>query len=312
MNLSTVAQLKNLEVASMVVVDDKTLHALQQVLLLILDDITSFCEEEGICYVLGGGSVLGAIRHEGFIPWDDDIDINMPRADYDRFIELFPQRFGNKYSIQAPELTPNVGTSISRVRLRGTTLRMHDDCAVEECGIFIDIFPIENTYNNPLLRKAHGLACMAGGLMYSCRRFWRDRAFYERFGKGNRGFLRTVRTKAALGLPLSVLSMSRWTRIVVGLYTLCKDQRSTYVTVPSGRNHFFGELYPRDAIARTRFAPFEGRKVRVPQDAEAYLTNMYGDWHRVPPPEERERHAYLELDLGEYALQGDSDQKQMC
>lgn len=303
MNLSTVGQFKNMSVSSMVLVDDQTLRHLQAILLVILDDITSFCEERGINYALGGGSVLGAVRHGGFIPWDDDIDINMPRADYNRFIELFPQEFGNKYTIQAPELTPEVGTSISRVRLRGTTLRMHDDCNLADCGIFIDIFPIENTYDNPVVRKLHGCASMAAGLLYSCRRFARDRRFYEQFGKGNNEFLRTIRTKALIGTPFRMLSMETCTRIILAIYSHCKNNRSTYVVVPSGRKHFFGEVYRREELVDTRFASFEGREVRVPAKAEEYLQNMYGNWQHIPSPDERERHAYLELDFGPYALE---------
>jgi lipopolysaccharide cholinephosphotransferase len=180
---------------------------------------------------------------------------------------------------------------------------MHDDGDLADCGIFIDIFPIENTYDNPFARKLHGYASMAAGLLYSCRRFARDRAFYERFGRGDKGFLRTIRAKALIGVPLCAWSMETWTRIILDIYSRCKDADSTFVVVPSGRKHFFGELYRRDDLVRTRFASFEGRKVRIPVHAEQYLNNMYGDWQRIPAPEEREHHAYLELDFGPYALE---------
>lgn len=309
MHLSTVNQMKTIVSPSMVMIDDETLHNLQAILLTILDDITSFCEEEGISYVLSGGSALGAVRHQGFIPWDDDIDIDMPRADYDRFITTFPSRFAHKYVVQAPELTPEVGTAIARVRLRDTVMRMHDDCGMKDCGIFIDVFPIENVYNNPLARRLHGFACMATGLLYSCRRFWRDRAFYEDFAAQNDEFKRTVRMKALLGIPTAVLPMEVWSSIVTRVYSFCKDDHSELVGVPAGRGHYWGEMCRRDVFAESRDATFEGRTVKIPKQAEAYLSSYYGDWQRIPTPEEREHHAYLELDLGPYALEATDAKK---
>ena len=303
MELSTVNQMKTIVSSSMVMIDDATLHQLQAILLTILDDIVTFCDEEGIGYVLSGGSALGAVRHQGFIPWDDDIDIDMPRADYDRFIATFPQRFANKYSVQAPELTPGVGTAIARVRLRDTVMRMHDDCNLEECGIFIDIFPIENIFDNPVARTVHGFACMATGFLYSCRRFWRDRAFYLDFGKDNPDFARVVRAKALLGIPTAVMSVERWSKLVTTVYSWCKDDNSKMVGVPAGRWHYYGELCLRDTFAKSRDTEFEGRTVKIPAKAEEYLAQCYGDWQRIPEPEEREHHAYLELDFGPYALE---------
>ena len=302
MHLSTVNQMKTVVSPSMVMIDDETLHKLQAILLTILDDITSFCEEEGIAYVLSGGSALGAVRHEGFIPWDDDIDIDMPRPDYDRFIATFPQRFASKYTVQAPELTPGVGTAIARVRLRDTVMRMHDDCGQDECGIFIDVFPIENVFENPVARKLHGFACLATGFLYSCRRFWRDRKFYLDFAASNADFARVVRTKALLGIPTAIISVERWSKIITHVYSLCRNNESTLVAVPAGRGHYWGEMGRRDVFAQSRDASFEGRIVKIPRKAEEYLSYYYGDWQRIPAPEEREHHAYLELDMGPYAL----------
>ncbi len=303
MNLSTFRQLKERPSHSMVVPDDQTLEQVKRIMLGIFDDIRTFCEEQGISYVLSGGSALGAIRHGGFIPWDDDMDVNMPRADYDRFVELFPQKFEDKYLLQSPELTPQAGIAVSRVRLRGTTMRMHDDCAMDDCGIFVDIFPIENTYNNPVGRNLHGFACMATGFLYSCRRFFRDRQFYLELSEQNPSLRRVVLVKSAIGAPTAVLSMERWSKIVRDVYACCKNDQSTYVAVPAGIAHFYGELCRRDQFCDTRKAEFEGRTVCVPKDAEGYLEMHYGDWHRIPAPEERERHAYLDLDLGPYALE---------
>ena len=85
---------KNLKSGDLVTVDDEMLKKIQNVLLGILDDIITVCEKYKIPYTLGGGSVLGAVRHQGFIPWDDDIDVNFSRRDYERFIPAFRKEFG--------------------------------------------------------------------------------------------------------------------------------------------------------------------------------------------------------------------------
>lgn len=303
MHLSTVNTMKTVSSSAATTVDDKTIAQIQRVLLVILDDILAVCDDEQIDYVLSGGSCLGAIRHRGFIPWDDDMDIDMPRESYDRFMRAFTQRFADKYFVQSPELTPEVGIGTARVRLLGTTMRMHDDCGlpIEDSGVFIDIFPIENVPNNSVVRRLHGFACMGMGLLYSCRRFWRDRAFYSSFAKDDPTFKKTVLIKAALGLPLSIASMAWWSNAIVHVYTLCKNDKSDYVNVPFGRGHYYGELFPRKDFAASQDALFEGRHVKVPYGTEAYLNKHYGDWHRIPTPEEREHHAYIALDLGSYA-----------
>ncbi len=308
-SLSTVNQLKNLNTSSMVVPNDAELRQMQLVILSVLDDVVSFCEQNNIRYSLGGGSALGAVRHQGFIPWDDDVDLDMPRADYNRFVALFPQQFAEKYSVRCPELTPQDGLSMLRVRLKGTKARMHEDYNNDDCGVFVDIFPIENTYNSAFRRWLQGMSCMAVGLFHSCRRFYRDKDFYLDFAKENKEFCKSVKLKAAIGMLLSFKSMESWTKTLVRTYSQCKDDNSEYVSVPAGRGHFFDELYRRADFVETRKIAFEGRQLDVPKDAEGYLTHHYGDYMTLPSKQEQEHHAYLELDLGSYASeQGVSEQ----
>lgn len=302
-SLSTVNQLKNLNTSAMVIPDDDELRQVQLVILSVLDDVVSFCEQNNIRYSLGGGSALGAVRHQGFIPWDDDVDLDMPRADYNRFVKLFPQQFAEKYSVRCPELTPQDGLAMLRVRLKGTKARMHEDYANDDCGVFVDVFVIENAYNSPIRRWCQGMSCMMVGLFHSCRRFYRDKDFYLDFAKEDKQFCKAVRIKALIGKLLSFKSMESWTKTLVRVYSQCKDDNSEYVSVPSGRGHFFDELYRRADFVETRKIAFEGRQLDVPKDAEGYLAHHYGDYMTLPSKQEQEHHAYLELDLGDWAGQ---------
>ena len=145
MSLSTLEVFKHIQPEGAVVLTDEQLLDLQKTLNGILRDIVSVCAKHHLRYFLGGGSALGAIRHHGFIPWDDDIDINMPREDHDRFVQVFRQEFGTKYWVHTPEETAGYGLLLSRVLLKGTSVRTREDFHNPECGAFIDIFVIENT-----------------------------------------------------------------------------------------------------------------------------------------------------------------------
>ena len=306
MNLSTFEHMKHLDSQDMVTASGDVLALLQSVLLMMLDDIMGYCDTNHIRYELGGGSALGAIRHQGFIPWDDDIDLNMPRQDYDRFITGFGEAFPTKYTVECPELTPEVGIPSTRIRLNGTVMRMHDDREDNpNQGIFIDIFPIENTFNQAPLRKLHGLACMGVGLLYSCRRHFRDRRFYFDLSKDDASYRRVVLAKVSIGALCAVLPMKAWSSIVVHTHAFCSNEQSAWVVVPSGRGHFFGELYKREDLVPTERTLFEGRMVPVPKSYREYLTHLYGQWEELPPEDAREYHSYLALSFGTYGSQSE-------
>lgn len=293
MHLSTMDAFKNLKSGDLVTVDDEMLKKIQNVLLGILDDIITVCEKYKIPYTLGGGSVLGAVRHQGFIPWDDDIDVNFSRRDYERFIPAFRKEFGEKYWIHTPEATDNYGLLFARVRLKGTMLKTRDDFWTEECGAFVDLFILENTFDNPVLRWIHGTGCQALGLLLSCRKFYRDRKFMLELAHENPELLRAVRVKIALGFCASIGSVNFWTRLANRWSALCKNHNSEWITIPAGRKKFWGELYRRgDVLGITRM-PFEGHIVNCPENYDMYLTRLYGDYMKIPPEEDRERHPFF-------------------
>jgi lipopolysaccharide cholinephosphotransferase len=130
---------------------------IKEIVLETTCDITALCDELAIPYMLGGGSALGAVRHKGFIPWDDDIDLNIPRAYIDRLCDAIAERFPEKYYVEAPLRTEGYLSSFIQVHRKGTVFREYLVQKKENCGIKIDIFVIENTYNNPVLRRWHGI-----------------------------------------------------------------------------------------------------------------------------------------------------------
>ena len=301
MHLSTVDAFKHIHTQDCVTLDDEQLKCLQRVLNSILDDIVTVCEDNQIRYTLGGGSALGAVRHHGFIPWDDDIDLNMPREDYNRFIPVFRRRFGEKYWIHTPQETVNYDLLLSRIRLKGTSVCTREDFGNTENGAFVDLFVIENTFDNALLRTIHGIGCNGLGFLVSCRKFYRDRKPLMMLARdtGDRRLQAVFRFKIALGFLIAWIPIESWLHAGDRWNALCKNRNSEYVVVPTGRKHFWGEMYRREDICEGTDVLYDGKMRKCPAGTDLYLTRLYGNYMQLPDPEDIEKHVFFApFDLG--------------
>lgn len=294
MNLSTVGAFKHIDSDRCVILDKQQLKLLQHTLLDILDDFVEVCNEHHLKYCLGGGSALGAVRHQGMIPWDDDIDINMPRRDYERFIQIFSEKYSHKYWIHTPSSTSNYGLLLARIRLKGTCVKTREDFFNDECGAFIDIFIVENIPDHLFLRALHGFGSMALGFILSCRKFYRDRQHLLPLAEKNKKLKRVFKVKIALGFLTSICSIDFWTRIADHWNSLYKNENSDYVSIPAGRRHYFGEICPRKSVCEYDLKNFNGRQVNCAANSDLYLSNLYGTNYMTPPKDhEKERHVVL-------------------
>ena len=292
---STVDQFKQqLNIEGAVRLSGDLLKRYQTYLLGIAEDIISVCEEENITYHLTGGSALGAVRHGGFIPWDDDMDIDILGSDFDRFEKAFLDRFSDKYWLHTYK-KHNYGILVSRVRLKNSVFRAREDSENDECGFFVDLIRIENTYNNPVLRFMHGMDCMGMGFLLSCRNYFQNRKHILDMAGDNKKLIAVLKIKIFIGRLISFRSLDKWAAKTQRCYSRCKNNRSKWVSVPAGRRHYFGEMYKRaDFVESSQFS-FEGHMWNVPKDYDGYLRNMYGDYMQLPAPEDREEHVILEL-----------------
>ncbi len=274
-------------------------EAVQRVLLGMMDDIHRVCEMNGLTYVLSGGCALGTVRHGGFIPWDDDIDICMPRKDYDRFRDYLLEAYPDTYYVQEIRSCENYDLNFMKVRLKNSVFCEFLDPEPEKSGIFIDIFPVENVSDGILAGNLQWL--MSDGMQFicSCIRIRKKRERLLAMSGGLVEAKRMIRVKSALALPFSLIPFRKWLLWTEKILMRNGNDHTKKVSIPTGGRHFKGETYPREWLFPPRLTQFEDRKYYTMAHVEKYLTQMYGDYMTLPPVEQRERHALLAFSLPE-------------
>ena len=275
--------------------NEDELKKYQECLLEIGKDVIHFFEEEAIDYSLSGGSILGAIRHKGFIPWDDDIDLNVTRAGYDKMLRLFEQKLGDKYYIQTPKSNPELGLLVTQIRKKGTVARRKYDWNIERCGISIDIYVVENVFDNAFLRFVQKNMSMLLSFAVSSVRTCNNRKIPRELIELENRKLNYTKSKMIFGRIAGIIPLRMWIQWCEYWFSLCKDAHTKLVSIPTGRKHFSGEIYERKEMCVYRKEPFETEFFNVPVHAEKYLKDFYGDYMTVPPKEQQEKHLFLEL-----------------
>ena len=259
------------------------LARVQQIYLQMVKDIVETCNKEGIFMTLSGGSVLGAIRHKGFIPWDDDMDINMPRKDFERLKECFDTLFEGKYVFRAPNHRPHSGYRCGKfdcpkVKILDATGFRH--------GLTIDVFILENLPDSPLIRFLWGIRSefwrIIAGLVFEYESFQAVRSHNSKVSPGRRLCL-------LAGKLLSFRKSEQYFDIVDRVNQYNND-KTKLVGLPSGRYHYFGEIYPREGMMEAMWVPFENTTLPIPKGYDLYLKTLYGNYMMIPPEEKREHH----------------------
>lgn len=274
--------------------DQDTLRRLQLAELGILIDIDRVCRENGITYFLDSGTVLGARRHGGFIPWDDDIDLGMPRDDYERFLAIAPDALGERYCVTSPRTNPHQAALFAKVMLAGTRFETEETQeAGFEQGIFVDIFPYDAVCPDERAAKRQRRQCV---LWQSISYLYHSKHIVVphggALGAAERAACRVAHTlvRACLRPERIACGFDRAAAMAHGDAAATHMMASSYAAV---------EPYPREMLLPPSEISFEGQSFYAPADVDGYLQKQYGDtWSELPPEGERRNHAPHVLNFG--------------
>lgn len=265
------------------------LRELQLMELKIAKEVKRVCEELNIRYFLMAGSLLGAVRHKGFIPWDDDMDIGMLREDYERFLKYAVSIIGDEFYLQNWDIDPSYPFSFAKVRLNGTTVVEKMNMGVEtHKGVFLDVFPFDNVPN----RKCNRIRQAAWTYLLK-KMLW---------------------IKKGYGKELKKQGLKLWLKYTVGrilssctTYEKLKRKYYSELTKYNGENSkyvFCSCLYSykkscvrREYVENLGQYMFEDDFFNGPADYDGYLSHLYGHYMELPPEEKRHTHEIQEFSI---------------
>lgn len=275
--------------------DDFTLKRIQEVELEILKDFMDICDRNGLDYFGIAGTGIGALRHHGFIPWDDDIDVAMPRDDFEKLLPLVEKEMGDKYLIMNAERYPNYPLMTTRMTMRGTKFKEEALKNIDApLGIFLDLYPLDKVSDNP--KEARRQARDAW--------FWSKILILRSIPFPMLGFSgwKAKIIHAICGLAHLVLSILHVPKTWIYKKAYEAETRSNHYTKTKNLDFFcdttpYMNLYAVKDIYPLRKLLFEDVELNFPHNLHNNLTGMYGDYMQLPPEEKRKNHYPYELEF---------------
>ena len=254
-----------------------SLQAHQTVLLQMLKEIDRICKKHDIPYMLFSGTMLGAVREGGFIPWDDDADIVMLRDAYEKFLQVAPEELGAEFFLQK-EFSEHWPMFFSKLRKNGTTCieRYIPKDPETHMGVYVDIFPCDNLYESEFLRKVQ---------------FGASKIVIAK-SLDQRGYLTESKLKKVFQSCCRLLPKKLFARFVQ--HRKGTDERMVH-TFFGGASKYEKNIYPRVWFSETITMQFENYPFPVSAHYPELLTQLYGDYMVPPPPEKRQCKVHAEI-----------------
>ena len=253
----------------------KEIHELQDIELAILKDVAAVCQKHNIKFFLGEGTLLGAIRHNGFIPWDDDVDIIMERSEYERFLKIAQEELGDTYKVQHPTTVKSYWSPFIKIRkVKGDIKyrQQHIAHLTTENGPYIDIFPME--YVPELMSKEIKKTAFFV-------RYYRGMITYKLGLRKPKKFKRKI-----LKLASHFYSIEKLHKRLNETFTHFGTDEKEYMATFASYHPLKRQICKSENYKEAIMWDFEDTKMPVPVGYDEILTTIYGDY-MTPPPEEK-------------------------
>ena len=264
-------------------IDSKTLKKLHEVQVEILDEIDRICRENNIQYFLVGGTLLGAVRHKGFIPWDDDLDIAMVREDYEKFIKVCKKELDSKYYLDCAETNKDFNFSFAKIRKNNT---LFEEPSLKHLdihkGIYVDIFPMD------VVGKNFKLCFIKGFFIKNLV----ETVFYKRKIYDIKKCRHPLFVKV-----FSVFSCNFIYKLEKFVAKFGNRKKNTHLVSYCGAYSLKKDYFERNVFFLAKLIEFEGKKYPGLNDNDRYLTSLYGNYMELPPKEKRVNHSALDIDF---------------
>lgn len=267
--------------------DPEVLKKLQQCELEILRDFAKVCEENNLVYFGFAGTGIGALRHGGFIPWDDDIDLAMPRDDYKKAMQIFERDYADKYTVVTAEKFNDFPVMNTHIIIKDSKfITSEDKYGKYPKGIFLDIFPIDNVPDDKKLRDKH----LKKSWLLSKLLIMKHIPFPHLPFRGFKAKLAHCVT-AMIWLFLNVFCISH-----NFLYKLCFNECTKYNGSDTGVYAYCcgtvlgGSVFDKKKTFPLRKIKYENTEIYFPNNLEETLIALYGDFMQIPPPEKQINH----------------------
>ncbi len=252
--------------------------ALQKIELEILDEILRLCDKHQLKLVLIGGSCIGAVRHQGFIPWDDDIDLGMPRKDYEKLREICKTELSSSFVFQDFETEPQCGLIFGKIRRKDTTLSENYSYHVPmHQGVWVDIFPYDYVSDDvdTQAKDRKRMALWQNVYIIRC-----GYAFPE-----NRPKWMKLPYYVAKGLS-HMFPLRFYIRHIKNIMFQYNDAQTNTIYLYGGV-YKEKDVLPARVLDSLKTVSFENRKVHIISEYDMYLKALYGNYMQLPPEEKR-------------------------
>jgi lipopolysaccharide cholinephosphotransferase len=259
--------------------EDKTVAAAQKVMLEILVEIHRICEENNITYWLDAGTLLGAIRHKGFIPWDDDCDVAMPRKDYEKFLKIAQEKLPKDMFLQTKSTEREYPLPWAKIRKNGTLLIETGETGKENYhhGVFVDIFPCDYYESADIIKKLQ----------------WARRTKDEK-NKYSKGSLKRILLGlyANIFLYIPIHNIEKKRKYLVEHRDEFNNKYNKYLTYSADIGDAFVTKVDDILPVKLTSCIFENKTFYTPNKSADVLRAMFGDnYMELPPLNQRKTHA---------------------